>query len=79
MYKTPWEGVEEGRNFPNLAVFAFHQVGKRIFYPVNNLVNILWGLLSPTQSACKMLRTTDWWFGHGPKVPRIEAKEMPFY
>jgi hypothetical protein len=41
MDKTPWEGMEEERNFPNLAVFAFHQVGGRIFYRVNNLVNIL--------------------------------------
>jgi len=41
MDKTPWEGVEEGRNFPNLAVFAAHPVGERIFYRVNNLVNIL--------------------------------------
>jgi hypothetical protein len=41
MDKTPREGMEEGRNFPNLAVFASHQVGRRIFYRVNNLVNIL--------------------------------------
>ena len=46
--------MEEGENFPNLAVFASHQVGRRIFYRVNNLVNILWGFLSPMQSACKM-------------------------
>jgi hypothetical protein len=41
MYKTPREGMEEGKNFPNLAGFASHQVGGRIFYCVNNLVNIL--------------------------------------
>jgi hypothetical protein len=54
MNKTPWEGMERGRKLPNLAVFKSHQVGGRIFYLVNNLVNILWGFLSPKQSACKM-------------------------
>jgi hypothetical protein len=54
MYKTPRQGMEEGRNFPNLAVFASHQVGRRIFYRVNNLVNILWGFLWAFKSPCKM-------------------------
>ena len=46
--------MERGRKFPNLAVCKSHQVGGRILYRVNNLVNILWDFLSPMQSACKM-------------------------
>jgi len=46
--------MEEGRNFPNLAVFTAYQLGGRIFFPVNNLVNIFLDFLSFSESACKM-------------------------
>jgi len=46
MNKTPWEEMEEGRNFPNLAVFTAYQLGGHIFDCVNNLVNIFLDFLS---------------------------------